>query len=122
MKHVWLIFYKNFENNKHFPKQLIGKQYSKICKTLCFQKFNTIYLNLYTGKWVLARRFILTYVCPLKIFQILGVRILYKSIVTIEFFKNKVPQRSPFRHLSETTGENDHFSQFVSATKVNGFQ
>ena len=39
-----------------------------------------------------------TYVSPLKIFQILWVRRLYKSIATIAFLKNKVLQRSPFRH------------------------
>ena len=31
---------QNFRRKKNFPKYLFGKQYCKICKTLCLQKFN----------------------------------------------------------------------------------
>ena len=57
------------------------------CKSL-------LYLHLYKG---LARKFILTQVSPLKIFQVLWVRRLYKSIAAIEILKKKVVKRSNFR-------------------------
>ena len=64
MKHVLqglslLISYKKFERNKNL-------------QALRLQKFNIIYLNLYKSKWVLARRFILTYFSSQNISNFIG--------------------------------------------------
>ena len=79
MKHIlervnFAKFLQNLWKEKKIPKIVISKT-AKLwaCKGL-------IYLNLYKGRWALARKFILTQVSSLKIFQVLWIRSLCKSI------------------------------------------
>ena len=79
MKHIlertnFAKFLQDLWKEKKIPKIVISKTaWLCACRGL-------IYLNIDKGKWVLARKFILTQVSSLKIFQVLWIRSFCKSI------------------------------------------
>ena len=69
--------------NSHLEHSILKFARLCTCKSL-------IHLNLYASKYVLARRLILTYISPLKIFQVLWVPIHFYYQISHEQSSSKV--------------------------------